>query len=97
MPSVSTSSMCSATAEIITRIKDAAFEIGPSHVQNAWSVKLPSVKTVGLQEQRKNTHLRTSRRMLQPNYSLQPRLPVLVSQTGFLGNFGCLLGERGGL
>ena len=35
--------MCSATAEIITRIKDAAFEIGPSHVQNAWSVKLPSV------------------------------------------------------
>jgi len=36
--------MCSATAEIITRIKDAAFEIGPSHVQNAWSVKLPSVK-----------------------------------------------------
>ena len=48
--------MCSATAEIITRIKDAAFEIGPSHVQNAWSVKLPSVKTVGLQEQRK-THI----------------------------------------
>jgi len=44
--------MCSATAEIITRIKDeTAFEIGPSHVQNAWLVKLPSVKTV--QEQRK--------------------------------------------
>ena len=67
MLSVSTSFMCSATAEIITRIKDeTAFEIGPSHVQNAWSVKLPSVK----QYKNKEKTLCTSRRMLQPNYSL---------------------------